>query len=95
VSSMVAALTEDKEIQRYAQRKRVLREQIATAGPPVIDIAVADKVATLRHAVVTGTKISKRKLSHYRAVQAIGEGAGAPRPLLGELDELLAAVAAR
>jgi (p)ppGpp synthase/HD superfamily hydrolase len=95
VSSLVAALTEDKEIERYAQRKRVLREQIATAGSPVIEIAVADKVATLRHAVVTGTKISKRKLSHYRAVQAIGEDAGAPRRLLGELDELLAAVAAR
>jgi (p)ppGpp synthase/HD superfamily hydrolase len=95
VSSMVAALTEDKEIERYAHRKRALRQQIATAGSPVVDIAVADKVATLRHAVVTGTKISRRKLLHYRAVLALGEAAGTPLRLSGELHELLAEVARR
>jgi (p)ppGpp synthase/HD superfamily hydrolase len=95
VSSIVAALTEDEEIDRYVERKRALREQIEAAGSPVIEIAVADKIATLRHAVVTGTKISKRKLTHYRAVLAIGEAAGSPRRLSGELEELLAEIAAR
>jgi (p)ppGpp synthase/HD superfamily hydrolase len=95
VSSIVAALTEDEEIDRYVDRKRALREQIEAAGLPVVDVAVADKIATLRHAVVTGTKISKRKLAHYRAVLAIGEAAGSPRRLCAELEELLAEVAAR
>jgi (p)ppGpp synthase/HD superfamily hydrolase len=95
VSSLVAALTEDKEIERYADRKRALRKQIEAAGSPVVDVAVADKVATLRHAVVTGTKISKRKLAHYRAVLEIGEAAGTPERLSEELEELLAEIARR
>jgi (p)ppGpp synthase/HD superfamily hydrolase len=95
VSSIVAALTEDNEIERYTQRKRALRKQIEAAGSPVVDIAVADKVATLRHAVVTGTKISKRKLTHYRAVLGIGEAAGAPERLCEELEELLGELARR
>jgi (p)ppGpp synthase/HD superfamily hydrolase len=95
VSSLVAALTEDEEIERYANRKRALRKQIEAAGSPVVDIAVADKVATLRHAVVTGTKISKRKLAHYRAVLEIGEAAGTPERLSEELGELLAEIARR
>ncbi|MEN3285684.1 MAG: diphosphokinase / guanosine-3,5-bis(diphosphate) 3-diphosphatase [Solirubrobacteraceae bacterium] len=95
VCSMVTALTEDEGIERYANRKRALREQIEAAGSPAIDIAVADKVATLRHAVVTGTKIAKRKLSHYRAVLALGEAAGVSERLSGELEGLLAEIARR
>jgi hypothetical protein len=45
--------------------------------------------------VVTGTRISKRKLTHYRAVLALGEAAGAPERLSGELAELLAEIARR
>jgi guanosine-3',5'-bis(diphosphate) 3'-pyrophosphohydrolase len=95
VTSLVAALTEDEGIDSYGRRKRALREQIEAAGSPVVDIAVADKVATLRHAVVTGTKISKRKLVHYRAVLELAEAAGTPERLTGELTQLLAEVAAR
>ena len=95
VSSIVAALTEDEGIERYADRKRALREQIEAAGPPVVDIVVADKVAILRHAAVTGTKISKRKIAHYRAVLALGDAAGAPERLSDELEELLAEIARR
>jgi (p)ppGpp synthase/HD superfamily hydrolase len=95
VCAMVTALTEDERIERYANRKRALREQIEAAGSPVVDIAVADKVATLRHAVVTGTKISKRKLAHYRAVLALGESAAVPDRLSGELEQLLAEIARR
>jgi (p)ppGpp synthase/HD superfamily hydrolase len=95
VASLVAALTEDEDIERYGPRKQALRKQIEAAGPPVVDVAVADKVATLRHAVVTGTKISKRKLAHYRAVLELGEAAGIPERLTDELTQLLAEVAAR
>jgi hypothetical protein len=93
--ALVAALTEDDDIERYTQRKHALRKQIEAAGSPVVDIAVADKIATLRHAVVTGTKISKRKLTHYRAVLELGEAAGAPERLSDELAELLAEIARR
>ena len=93
--ALVAALTEDDDIERYTQRKHALRKQIEAAGSPVVDIAVADKIATLRHAMVTGTKISKRKLAHYRAVLALGEAAGAPERLSDELAELLAEIARR
>jgi GTP diphosphokinase / guanosine-3',5'-bis(diphosphate) 3'-diphosphatase len=95
VCALVTALTEDEEIERYTERKHALRKQIAAAGSPVVDIAVADKVATLRHAVVTGTKVSKRKLTHYRAVMAIGEASGAPQRLSDELEELLREIARR
>jgi (p)ppGpp synthase/HD superfamily hydrolase len=95
ICALVTALTEDVEIERYTDRKQALRKQIEAAGSPIVDIAVADKVATLRHAVVTGTKISKRKLTHYRAVLAIGEASGAPQRLSDELEELLAEIARR
>ena len=95
IARMVAALTEDDTIDRYAPRKRALRERIEAAGSPVVDIAIADKIATLRHAMVTGTKISNRKLSHYRAVLPLGAGAGTPVRLTAELEQLLDQVAAR
>ena len=48
---MVGALTEDPSIKRYAQRKRDLRARIVAAGSPVVDVAMADKIATLRDAL--------------------------------------------
>jgi (p)ppGpp synthase/HD superfamily hydrolase len=95
VAGMVAALTEDDAIERYGSRKRALRLQIAASGPPVLDIAIADKVATLRHAVVTGTKISKRKVAHYTAVLELGRAQLACAPLCSELEQLLAAISRR
>jgi GTP diphosphokinase / guanosine-3',5'-bis(diphosphate) 3'-diphosphatase len=95
VAGMIAALTEDDTIERYPQRKRALRLQIAASGSPVLAIALADKIATLRHAVVTGTKISKRKVAHYSAVLALGRADGGPAPLCEELEQLLAAIARR
>jgi guanosine-3',5'-bis(diphosphate) 3'-pyrophosphohydrolase len=95
VATMVAALTEDDTIERYVPRKRALRLQIAGSGSAVLDIALADKIATLRHAVVTGTKISKRKLVHYRAVLDLGHIDDGSAPLCGELEQLMAAIERR
>jgi (p)ppGpp synthase/HD superfamily hydrolase len=95
IADMVAALTEDAEIERYGRRKRELRRQIEAAGSPVVDIAIADKIATLRHAMVTGTRISQRKLAHYGAVLALAPAARTPPRLTVELERLLAQVAAR
>ena len=54
IAAMVDALTEDAAIKRYAQRKRALRNGIAAAGSPVVDVAIADKIVSLRHAARTG-----------------------------------------
>jgi hypothetical protein len=43
---MVQALTEDDSIRNYAQRTRALRAQVIGAGTTVMDIALADKIAT-------------------------------------------------
>jgi len=90
VAAMVAALTEDRTIRRYAQRKRTLRACIAAAEPATMDIAVADKIASLRQAAATGAPISPRKLSHYRATLRVAAAAGASALLLGQLERLLA-----
>jgi (p)ppGpp synthase/HD superfamily hydrolase len=95
LATMVAALTEDESIKRYAQRKRGLRSQIAGAEPTVMDIALADKVAALRHAALTRTPISQRKLTHYRATLRLGLAAGASPPLTAELERLFLQVGAR
>jgi (p)ppGpp synthase/HD superfamily hydrolase len=90
LAAMVEALTEDKGIERYAQRKRALRTQIAMASEPtVMDIAVADKIASLRHAAITATSISRRKLAHYRATLRLALAAEAAPPLAAELVRLL------
>jgi (p)ppGpp synthase/HD superfamily hydrolase len=95
LAAMVGALTEDARIDRYEQRKRMLRSRIAAAPQPgVMHVALADKIATLRHAAMTGTAISPRKLAHYRATLRLALGAGAASPLTAELTRLLIATRA-
>lgn len=95
IASMVQALTEDPSIKHYAQRKRNLRSRSAAAGTEVLDISLADKIASLRHALVTGEKVSARKLSHYRSSLQIGLAAGASDMLCEQLEDLLTIVAVR
>jgi hypothetical protein len=89
LASMVDALTEDESIEQYVPRKRLLRGRIAAADPAVMDVALADKIATLRHATLTGTPVSRRKLGHYRATLRLGLAAGAREDLTTELARLL------
>jgi HD domain-containing protein len=95
VADIVAALTEDEAIERYGPRKRALRLQIAASDRAVLEIALADKIATLRHAVVTNTKVAKRKVAHYGAVLELGRADGGSAALCEELDQLLATIARR
>jgi guanosine-3',5'-bis(diphosphate) 3'-pyrophosphohydrolase len=90
VAAMVAALTEEPGIRHYGPRKRALRLRVAAAGRPVVDIALADKIDTLRQALSTGAAVSGRKLAHYRATLEIARSAGAPEQMCGDLDVLLA-----
>jgi guanosine-3',5'-bis(diphosphate) 3'-pyrophosphohydrolase len=93
IATMVAALTEDATMNRYAQRKRALRGKIAAAGAPVVDVAIADKIATLRDARLTGSPVSDRKLRHYRATLQLALAAGLAAALCLQLEDLLGAFA--
>jgi (p)ppGpp synthase/HD superfamily hydrolase len=59
IARQVADLTEDTATDSNHERKRTLRNQIAAAASPAIDIAVANKIATLNHAALTGTAVSR------------------------------------
>jgi (p)ppGpp synthase/HD superfamily hydrolase len=89
VAGMVDALTEDTSISHYAARKRILRSRVVGAGSPVIEVSLADKIASLRDAVVTHKAISKRKLAHYRATLDLAFAAGANELLCAQLEDLL------
>jgi (p)ppGpp synthase/HD superfamily hydrolase len=95
VAGMVDALSEDPSIAHYAARKRTLRSRTVAAGVPVVNVAIADKIASLREALVTETPISKRKLSHYRTTLQLGLAAGASALLCAQLEDLLTVAAAR
>lgn len=93
-ATMVGALTEDPTIGHYAQRKRELRARGVAAGSPVVDVAVADKIATLRHALVTGTEVTDHNLRHYTVTLQLAMTAGLATGLCKQLDELIAQVGA-
>jgi hypothetical protein len=78
---MVQALTEDDSIRNYAQRKRALRAQVIGAGTTVMDIALADKIASLQHARITATRVRRRKLAHYDAIATGGHRRRRPSAL--------------
>jgi guanosine-3',5'-bis(diphosphate) 3'-pyrophosphohydrolase len=48
VAKLVAALSEDEEIEDYEQRKRAHRERVAGAGREAVAIYIADKLSNLR-----------------------------------------------
>jgi (p)ppGpp synthase/HD superfamily hydrolase len=93
IATMVSALSEDATIRHYAQRKRALRGKVAAAGAPVVDVAIADKIATLRHAQLAGGPVTDRKLRHYRATLQLALAAGLATGLCLQLEDLLAAFA--
>jgi (p)ppGpp synthase/HD superfamily hydrolase len=91
IAALVTAVTEDATIRSYRTRKRVLREQIAGAGPAAIDIALADKIASLRYALDSGKRVPRRRLAHYEATVASASGAAHPA-LTAEAGSLLRAL---
>jgi (p)ppGpp synthase/HD superfamily hydrolase len=89
IAEMVQALTEDDSIPNYAQRKRALRAQVIGAGTTVMDIALADKIASLQHARITATRVRRRKLAHYEATLQLAAAAGADEALCRRVAKLL------
>lgn len=93
MADMVGALTEDPSMKRYAQRKRDLRARTLGAGSPVVDVSLADKISSLRNAVITHSRLSDRKLRHYTITLQLALTACVAPALCKQLDELLAQVA--
>jgi (p)ppGpp synthase/HD superfamily hydrolase len=94
VARLVSALTEDDGIGSYRRRKQAPRDRIAAAGAPATDIALADKIASLRYLRVSGRRLPKRKRAHYEATLAAT--AATARPALAhEVVDLLDALAER
>jgi (p)ppGpp synthase/HD superfamily hydrolase len=95
IAGMVDALSEDASVRHYQARKRLLRSRIVASGTTVLDVSLADKIATLRHALVTGTALSRRKLTHYRATLQLALACGANELLCVQLEDLLSAMPSR
>lgn len=95
VADLVAVLTEDRRVANYAARKRLLRSRIAAAGSPAVDVALADKIATLQFALLTGTPPARRKLRHYRATLRLAQAAGVADELCVWVADLLSRVGER
>jgi (p)ppGpp synthase/HD superfamily hydrolase len=94
VADAVDALTEDPTIRHYTQRKRDLRSRTVAAGSPAVDVAIADKIASLRHALLTGSRVSPRKLRHYTVMLQLALSAGLATALSEQLERLIARAAA-
>jgi (p)ppGpp synthase/HD superfamily hydrolase len=95
VAGMVEALSEDGSVKHYQARKRQLRSRIVASGTTVLDVSLADKIATLRHALVTGNVLSRRKLTHYRATLQLALASDGNELLCIQLEDLLSAMARR
>src|SRR5690349_22123899 len=75
IAGLVAKLTEDDGIAEYGPCKQALRDQVRAAGSPALDIAIADKIAAMRHAALTGLRLRPRKPAHYGATLQLARGA--------------------
>jgi (p)ppGpp synthase/HD superfamily hydrolase len=69
VGDIVCAVTHDPGIVGYARRKTALRDQVAGAGDDALMVFAADrlsKVRELRLGDVSGIRVRRRNLKHYR-----------------------------
>jgi hypothetical protein len=91
MSDVVAALTERPEIESFAARKAVLREQVAAFGDGAVAVYAADKVTKVRElrghagrdpAVLSA---SRERLEHYSESLAMLEEARPAHPLVRQL----------
>lgn len=89
VAALVATMTEDEEIDGYAERKAEHRRRIGSADHAAAAIFAADKLATTRALVGEGAQVEGERLDHYR--RTLDELSRA-HPDVAFLDELRAAL---
>ncbi len=67
VGELVGALTEDPEIDGWEQRKLVLRDHVAEAGPEAAAIYAADKLANVRDWRLVYAEVGERAVDYFKA----------------------------
>ena len=93
IADIVAALTEDDQLEDYAERKRKLRDRVARAGPDVHAVYAADKVVKARELRAQATRAEhtldepelRRRLEHYEASLEMLQSVAAEAPLVHQL----------
>jgi (p)ppGpp synthase/HD superfamily hydrolase len=67
IAALVCAVTEDRAISTYAERKAALRDQVANAGPEAALVFAADKLSKVRELQrAPAAPVRRRRLAHYR-----------------------------
>jgi polyphosphate kinase len=87
IARRVDALTEDPELEEYAQRKAELRRRGIGAGREVAVVMAADKLARATRAA--GGRLRPEKLRHYQATLEELRDAFPDLPMLGPLGEAI------
>jgi (p)ppGpp synthase/HD superfamily hydrolase len=87
VAELVATMTENGDIESYAERKAEHRRRIRREGDGAAAIYAADKLATAR--TLEGERVAAPRLDHYRRTLAELRRARPDLPFLGELDDAL------
>jgi (p)ppGpp synthase/HD superfamily hydrolase len=96
IAGLVCAVTEDKTISTYVERKAGLREQVARAGPEAALVFAADKLSKVRELQRTqDAPVRRRRLTHYRRCLALLKEKLPGSSLVEALDVDVAALAAR
>ena len=87
IASLVAAVSEDREIRGYSRRKAALRDQVAAAGPEAQMVFAADKISKVRElrSSRSPAKLPQRRLTHYRRCLELLEQLLADSPLVVQL----------
>ncbi len=70
VAALVLAVTEDKGIPEYEERKAALRDQVALAGHDALLIFAADKIAKVRELGLEVGRADRRRPERTRAPRA-------------------------
>jgi (p)ppGpp synthase/HD superfamily hydrolase len=72
IAALVCAVSEDRSITTYTERKAGLRDQVAHAGPEAALVFAADKLSKVRELRRTeDAPVRRRRLTHYRRCLAL------------------------
>jgi (p)ppGpp synthase/HD superfamily hydrolase len=85
VTDLVDAMTEDSEIEDYAERKSEHRRRVLSSGPAPASIYAADKLARVRAYVASGDEVDPDRLQHYRDTLRLFTAVRPELPFLSEL----------
>lgn len=93
MAALVEAMTEDRGIGSYEERKAEHRARVAARGSRAAAIYAADKLAKMSHLRADPEAASERQLAHYRQTLKALSATHPGLPFLDDLERELAALA--